>query len=286
MYGAMIFPENHTYTSCRGTRKVKQSISAAANVNIGKRRGNNEDNLYFNGVFLTEHTREQPLDIESVCCDKRQFYAVCDGMGGEQYGELASLLAAETIHKYAEYLKKETSIKMDALIERCIFEMNDVICDAQKSMGSSRIGTTLALLVIEGKTANIYNVGDSRVYLLRGGSLSQLTEDHTSVANAVKMGVLTPEQAKTHPSRNKLTQYVGIDPAEFIIEAYRKTVKMKSKDIFLLCSDGLSDLVEESEIRRILDESGKPAEAARQLLDYALYRGRKDNITSIILKCN
>ena len=262
---------------------MKQNISAAANVNIGKLRGNNEDNLYFNGVFLTEQTREQPLDIESVCVDRRQFYAVCDGMGGEQYGELASILAAKTIHKYAEYLKHETAIKMDAMIERCIYEMNDVICNAQKSMGSSRVGTTLALLAIEGKTADIYNVGDSRVYLLRGGRLTQLSEDHTSAASSVKMGILTPEQAKTHPSRNKLTQYVGIDPAEFVIEAQRKTVKIKKKDIFLLCSDGLSDLVEESEICRILSETSRPGEAARQLLDHALYHGGKDNITSIVI---
>jgi len=262
---------------------VKQFISAAANVNIGKLRGNNEDNLYFNGVFLTENTREQPLDIESVCGDKRQFYAVCDGMGGEQYGELASFLAAETIHKYAQYLKQETTVKMDAMLDRCIYEMNDVICNAQKRMGSSRVGTTLALLSIEGKTADIYNVGDSRVYLLRGGLLNQLSEDHTSAASSVRMGILTPEQAKTHPSRNKLTQYVGIDPAEFVIEAYKKTLKIKKKDIFLMCSDGLSDLVDESEIRRILSETSKPAEAARQLLDQALYRGGKDNITSIVI---
>ena len=262
---------------------MKQNISAAANVNIGKLRGNNEDNLYFNGVILSEQTREQPLDIESVCGDKRQFYAVCDGMGGEQYGELASILAAQTIHKYAEYLKHETTVKMDAMIERCIYEMNDVICNAQKSMGSSRVGTTLALLAIEGKIADIYNVGDSRVYLLRGGILSQLSEDHTSAASSVRMGILTPEQAKIHPGRNKLTQYVGIDPAEFVIEAARKNLKMKKNDIFLLCSDGLSDMVDESEIRRILCETSKPAEATRQLLNHALYNGGKDNITTIVI---
>jgi protein phosphatase len=262
---------------------MKYSISAAASVNMGRLRANNEDNLYFNGLFLTEQTREQPAEFEIVCGDNRQFYAVCDGMGGEQYGELASLLAVETIHKYAEYMKRETAAKTAELIESCIQEANNAICEAQRMQGSSRIGTTLALLVAEGKTADIYNVGDSRVYLLRDGKLKQLSEDHTSVMNAIKMGILRPEEAKTHPSRNKLTQYVGISPAEMVIVAHKNTVKIKKKDIFLLCSDGLSDMIDESEMQRILNETGRPDEAARQLMDAALYRGGKDNVTVIVV---
>ena len=262
---------------------MKQFISAAASVNIGKLRDNNEDNLYFNGVFLTEQTRDQPADFKSICGDNRQFYAVCDGMGGEQFGEVASLLSVETIHKYANYLQIEPGKGMVASISRCISEVNDVICEAQKSRGSGRIGATLALLAIEGKTADIYNVGDSRVYLLRDGKLRQLTEDHTSVANSVKLGIITPEEAKKHPHRNRLTQYMGIDPAEMVIVPYRHTVKMRKKDIFLLCSDGLSEMVDEPVIQHILVETSKPTEAARQLIDSALYNGGKDNVTVIVL---
>ena len=262
---------------------MKRIISAAVNVNIGRVRGNNEDNLYFNGVYLTEQTREQPLVMESECGDNRQYYAVCDGMGGEQFGEVASLIAAETIHKYAGILKTEPSIKADALLEQCIFEANAAICAAQRSCGSGRVGTTLALLAIEGKKADIYNVGDSRVYLLRDGKLKQLSEDHTSVWAAVKAGIITPEQAKAHPRRNQLTQYVGVDPAEMIVEASKTTVKMKKKDVYLLCSDGLSDMAEDPEICNILCETSRPAEAARQLVDLALYRGGKDNVTVIVL---
>ena len=262
---------------------MKQFISTAASVNIGKLRENNEDNLYFNGVFLTELTRDQPADFESICSDIRQFYAVCDGMGGEQFGELASLLSVETIHRYASLSQSDTGEGMDSLISRCINEANDAVCEAQRSRNSKRIGATLALLAIEGKTAYIYNVGDSRVYLLRDSNLRQISEDHTSVAHSVKMGLVTPEEAKKHPHRNRLTQFMGIDPAEMVIVPYKCTVKMRKRDIFLLCSDGLSEMVDESVIRQILLETSRPAEAARQLIDSALYNGGKDNVTVIVL---
>ena len=258
-------------------------VTAAACVNVGRLRGNNEDNLYFNGMFLTEQTREQPAALDSLCEDNRQFYAVCDGMGGEQFGELASLIAVKTIHRYASYLRSEPGLDMERLIAQCIYEANDEICAAQKSRGSARIGATLALLVFEGKKASIYNIGDSRVYMMRRGDFSQLSQDHTSVANAVRMGIVSAEEAKTHPHRNRLTQYVGINPSEMIIEPYRIMVKTKKKDVFLLCSDGLSDMVDESEIRSILFETSRPAEAARQLVDYALINGGKDNITAIVV---
>ena len=251
---------------------------------MGKQRENNEDNLYFNGEFLTVETREKPVDFETVCGDSRQFYAVFDGMGGEQLGELASLIAVETLHEYAELLKDAAEEKnIGAEIESYIHKANGLICEAQKSSGANRIGTTFALLAVEANCVNLYNIGDSRIYLMRKGKLEQLSFDHTAVANSVRMGILTPEQAKTHPHRNRLTQYVGIDAAEMVIEAYKNTIQMKNKDIFLLCSDGLTDVVDEAEISRILTETDSPAEASRQLVDAALARNGKDNITVIVL---
>ena len=262
----------------------KQFISAAANVNIGLQRKNNEDNLYFDGLYLTEETREQPLFVEYDCGDKRQFYAVFDGMGGEEYGELASLLAAETVHKYAFNLKTRPDLKMNEMLAYCIYEMNDAVCNARSGMGSDRIGTTLAMLSIEGTNADVYNVGDSRVYLLRDKSLRQVSEDHTSVAHAVKIGAMTPEEAKVSPHRNRLTQYVGIDPTEFKIVASHSSIKLKKKDVFLLCSDGVSDLLNETEMSNILSSYQRPADAAKQFVDLALQKGGKDNITAIVVR--
>ena len=265
---------------------MKHRISAAAGVNVGKRRENNEDNLYFNGVYMTEQTREHSASLRLECSDARQLYAVCDGMGGEQHGELASLLAIEMIHRYARSIKNDTKTNIDEQIKSCIFEANYSICQAQIKHGMKRIGTTLALLAVNGKTVNTYNVGDSRVYLLREGKLTQLSEDHTYVEGIVKLGGLTPEQAKTHPQRNLLTQFLGINPAEMIIDAHRNTLKMKPKDIFLLCSDGLSDAVDEGEMCRILTESGNSAEAVTKLVDEALRIDGRDNITVIVAAFN
>lgn len=267
---------------------MKQRIIAAAGADVGKYRENNEDNFYFNGIFLTEETRDKAVEYAALCRDKRQFYAVCDGMGGEQWGELASLIAVETIHKHADLLKSAAGKKdkkdMDAEVERCIREANKLICEAQKERGANRIGTTLTLLAVEGRTAALYNIGDSRIYLFRKGKLTLLSEDHTAVASSVRLGILTPEQAKVHPHRNRLTQYVGIDPEEMIIEAHKSTVKMKNNDIFLLCSDGITDMLEEPEISRIMTEAKSPSETARRLVDGALAHKGKDNIAVIVLE--
>ena len=264
---------------------MKHLISAAAGVNVGKHRANNEDNLYFNGAYLSEQTREQPASFEAECSDARQIYAVCDGMGGEQYGELASLLTVETVHRYAGIVRGDTKKSLDEQIRECITAANDLVCQAQKDFEAKRIGTTFALLAVDGRTASVYNMGDSRVYLLRDGEIAQLSEDHTYVASISKILGLTPEQEKSHPMRNRLTRYIGIDSAETTIVAQVSTLRMKKKDIFLLCSDGLSDAVDDDEMRRILSEAANPAEAVNQLMDAALIEG-KDNITVIVAAYN
>ena len=267
---------------------MKQQISAAVCVNIGLKRENNEDNFYFNGIFLSEKTRDKPAEFVTFCPDKRQFYAVCDGMGGEQLGELASFIAAETLHGCAEILRQNKKKNLDKGIEDYITQANGFIFEAQKTNGASRIGTTLAMLALENKTAHIYNVGDSRVYRFRKNKLEQLSSDHTAVANMVKVGAITPEQAKTHPRRNSLTQYMGINPDEMIIQAYKTSVKIKEKDVFLLCSDGLTDMLEDEEIENILSETVgvSPDESACRLVKKALENGGKDNTTVIILTYN
>ena len=264
---------------------MKHLISAAAGVNVGKHRANNEDNLYFNGAYLTEQAREQPVSFDDECADARQIYAVCDGMGGEQYGELASLLTVETVRRYADIVRSDIKKSLDEQIRECIISANDLVCQAQKDNGANRIGTTLALLAVDGRTASVYNMGDSRVYLLRDGVIAQLSEDHTYVASISKFLDLTPEQEKSHPMRNRLTRYIGIDSYAVPIEAHSSTLKMKKKDVFLLCSDGLSDAVDDDEMRRILTEAGNPAEAVNQLMDAALVEG-KDNITVIVVVYN
>ena len=264
---------------------VKHLISAAASVNVGKYRANNEDNLYFNGVFLTEQEREKPASFHAECSDIRQLYAVCDGMGGEQYGELASLLTVETVHHFACAIKDDSKTNLNEQINHCIQTANELVCQAQREHSARRIGTTFALLATDGRTASIYNMGDSRIYLMRDGKISQISEDHTYVASIAKIVGLTPAQEKAHPMRNRLTRYIGVNSTAEPVIAYMSSFKMKKRDTFLLCSDGLSDAVDDEEICRILNESASPGEAAQRLMDAALAEG-KDNVTVIIASYN
>jgi protein phosphatase len=262
--------------------------SAAAQVDKGKKRENNEDNLYFDGIFLTEETREQPVCYENKPDNKIQIYAVCDGMGGEQSGETASLLVVQTIHKYADELQNASAEKADEIISRCMDEANSLICNAKKESGSGRIGTTLALTVFINNAAFLYNVGDSRIYLLRKfffrKKLTQLSEDHTAVMHLIKYGMMTAEEAKNHPRRNALTQHIGIEPDEMIIEPFKKFMKTKRGDVFLLCSDGVTDALEDFEISEILSKNKNPSAAASLLVDLSMERGGKDNITVIVVR--
>ena len=243
---------------------------------VGKKRENNEDNFYLNGTYkrVPDELRYEKSDL----IYKRGIFAVCDGMGGEEYGEKASLFAVETLKEYQE---KEFSFYIQEYIENA----NQKICDFMEENNGVRSGTTLALLYIENHHAVSYNVGDSRVYLFRNGTLTQLSEDHTGAARMIKMGVLTKEQAKKHRDRNLLTQYLGIFPEELIIQAHKsEVIELLPNDIFLLCSDGLTDMLEDDEIATILEKEKSVAEYAIALKEAALANGGKDNVTVGIIK--
>lgn len=264
---------------------MREFKSAAAVVgNIGLVRGNNEDNFYFNGTYLTEENRDIPSALAENCINPLQFFAVCDGMGGEAFGEVASLIAVQTLAKYHEMLDSITYHSMDKYVDMYIAEVNNLITEESAKNEGKRIGATLALLCIEGDMAHCYNVGDSRIYLLRGRKLKQISEDHTQAVRAVKMGVMTAEQAQTHPHRNKLTQHLGIAPEEMIVEPYRCEFALKKNDKYFLCSDGITDLVNDAEIEQLLKQKQSEDAIAASLVDLALQKGGKDNITSMVVR--
>jgi protein phosphatase len=164
-------------------------------------------------------------------------------------------------------------------------EANTLICNEIQKHGGLRIGTTYVLAHIHDNTANIYNIGDSRAYLFRNNRLTQLTKDHTQTERLISIGILTPEKAKTHPERNALTQHLGIFPDEILIEPFAaQPFKLEPEDILLLCSDGLTDMLEDTEISSHIKPSQPPHETVLSLINAALRNGGKDNITVIILK--
>jgi len=257
-------------------------VESTAITHVGLVRHNNEDNYYVNGKFKRDNNVATEGYTDKATRNS-YLYAVCDGMGGEDYGELASMIAVAVLAEYQED-------DMQEMIWDYVQRTNSIICGEIRKNKGIRIGSTLAMLYIQGNNAISFNIGDSRIYLLRkNGKMSELyllSEDHTEAQHMVNFGLLTDEEAKTHSSKNKLTQHFGIFPEELTIEPYAsQEVKIKKNDIFLLCSDGLTDMVDEDEIRVILSmDNVDSAGIAKKLSAAAQAYGGKDNATVIVVK--
>lgn len=246
---------------------VRVAAQVACKTDMGRVRENNEDKLEF---FI-------PSD-DPTLATKGQIYLVCDGMGGAAAGQFASEIASKTFIDV--YLNHPSSDPLIALAG-AVSGAHRFVGDAGRSRVDFRgMGTTLSgLVLLEGK-AYLAQVGDSRIYRLRGGAVEQLTEDHTWVDEAIKMGMITAKEAETHPYRHVLTRAIGgegdVNPDIF-------THALEVGDTFLLCSDGLTNHVTNEQIETVLGSHG-PSEAAWKLVGMALQGGGSDNCTVLIVK--
>ena len=200
-------------------------------------------------------------------------YAVADGMGGHRGGEVASQLALETIAD----LFRTGGIPLAEQVRRAnqaVFERSG----ADRAVAG--MGTTLTAALVQGEVAHLMHVGDSRAYLLRAGTLRQLTEDHTLVNRMVKAGEITAEEAEVHPHRNVITRSLG---TEADIDIDEQDVGLLEGDRLLLCSDGLSGMLTEDQIQAILEATPTAQEAADRLVVAANRAGGVDNITVLVI---
>ena len=205
-------------------------------------------------------------------------FAVADGMGGAQAGEVASQLAASALEAGgSDGLEGTTAI--DALIQ----EANRRIYDrASTDPTASGMGTTMTVALVEGMSVAIGHVGDSRAYLVRGEHMEQLTEDHSLVNELLKTGKLSEEEAQIHPQRSVITRAVGTDP-DVDIDGF--TIEAEEGDVFLICSDGLSDMVEDEEILELVHANREDLDKAVKALVAAANRGGgEDNITAVAFR--
>lgn len=204
-------------------------------------------------------------------------FAVADGMGGAQAGELASRIAVEAMGEEARTSGEERVTTLIREANRRIFARSS------EDAAASGMGTTItAALVGEDGVVTIGHVGDSRAYLLREGRLEQLTEDHSLVAELVRTGKLSAEEAERHPQRSVITRALGTDP-EVDVDMF--TVDAQAGDLFLLCSDGLTTMVDDEEILRTVEGSRGDLEHAAQVLVRKANRGGgEDNITVVFFE--
>ncbi len=227
--------------------------SAAGRTDIGRMRTGNEDSLLV----------EPPL------------YAVADGLGGHRAGEVASGIALDTL--LAEAPKRADSKSLG----RAVRGANRAVIDAAVAgSGRAGMGTTLTAVMVDGPHLAFAHVGDSRAYLLRQGRLSQLTQDHSMVADMVRAGQLTAEEARFHPQRSVITRALGSDPA-MVVDTFDH--EAEPGDRLLLCTDGLTTMVDDTVIERLLAEASGPQAAVEVLVDEANRAGGHDNITAVVI---
>ncbi|MHB8512759.1 MAG: PP2C family protein-serine/threonine phosphatase [Actinomycetota bacterium] len=251
---------------------IHEKISWAYRSDPGLLRTSNED-------YAGAHIPGSPDDV----WQRNPLFVLADGMGGYAAGEVASRLAVDTTIK--AWLERPAG-PAPQVLRACVRDANVAVFDAAHDYDKRGMGTTLVALALGGKDATIAHVGDSRAYLVRNGVCTQLTSDHSRVGEMLRMQLLTPEQAATHPARSMITRSIGTDP---VVQIDLIKESIQQGDVFVLCSDGLWDLVSRGEIARVCnaigsEEAPTPADAARVLIDESLKRGAPDNVTVAIVR--
>lgn len=250
----------------------------------GAVRDNNEDNLYLNGEWRHGSEVNVPYWHYLDKTTDASLFVVCDGMGGESYGEEASLIAVSGLSAIEDRLRHSTKQDFADLMESYLLMVNQEICDRVRSHNGLRMGTTFSSLLIRQKVARCINLGDSRIYLFRQGKLKQLTVDQTQAQKLADLGLIPQSEVKTHPEHNRLVQHLGIFPNEYKLEpALSPEITLQEGDYFLLCSDGLTDMLLDESIRKILASTTDIKLAAEDLVQKAIIAGGKDNITVILV---
>jgi len=258
--------EQHVVRRTDQPSQMKHDFEAVAAIQTdpGSIREHNEDC----GRFL------RPSD-SAVLTEKGSLALIADGMGGHSAGEVASNMAAEIISRAYYAARGDPTLSLRSAFEeanRRIYE--ESIADERLS----GMGTTCTALVLHQNSAIAAHVGDSRLYLLREGELYLLTEDHSAVMEMVKLGIISVEQARHHEDKNVIVRALGTSPS-VEVSLWESPMAVRTGDQFLLCSDGLYDLVEDEAIRDLVMTSPDTHSACENLIDLAKKKGGFDNIT-------
>ncbi|WP_152656437.1 Stp1/IreP family PP2C-type Ser/Thr phosphatase [Oceanobacillus sp. CFH 90083] len=231
----------------------------------GQVRNHNED---AGGVF--ENKSSQPIAV------------IADGMGGHQAGDVASMLAVENIkNRWEETERVEHPDDMEQWFQQTIKATNEQIYQkSQENKQLEGMGTTLVAAAMVGNLLTIAHIGDSRLYIARGTQFEQLTEDHSFVNELVKRGEITEGDAEVHPYKNYIIRALGTDQE---VDTDVKTLTWEAGDRLLLCSDGLSDKLSQTELAQFITADKGMDEIGQQLIDLANQRGGEDNISLILI---
>ena len=268
-------------------KMAKSHVPVAAGTNAGMSGKNNEDKFLVSAYQISEENNARVL-----CA------VLCDGVGGHMAGEVASEIGVNTI---TQVIAESNGQQIPALLKKAVQKASeDILLHAKlnivEDQGRSGMGSTASVALLVGNRLYTATLGDSRIYLLRGAEIHQLSKDHTWIQDALEIGLITPEQVQGHPNNHVIRRYLGSnnppevdermylsgDEEDAAAEANQGT-RLKAGDSILMCSDGLSDLVNEHEIHEIVTAQGENLQVAvDQLIDLANARGGHDNTTIII----
>ena len=245
---------------------MKYKIEYGVVCHKGFLREKNQDNFWCSGVFLPPENDGLLQAMSGVHkLSERPVFAVFDGMGGEIDGEWAAWAAANRFNLILTQNKIEDPL---TALNDISLSMNEAVCTMARERHARRMGTTSAIINFSNNGAYISNLGDSRIYLHRSGALTQISLDHTS--NRVTTG------------KPPLTQHLGVISDEYQIMPYQNAIEFKPGDRYLLCSDGVTDMLTDIEITNILSQNANSHTTVEWLLEGALSAGGKDNITAIL----
>jgi len=222
---------------------------------------------------VVSHTGRKRRRNEDAYVFEPPLFAVADGMGGARAGDLASRLAAAAVR--AGEVDGNGKERVVSLIQQA---NSSVYKRSNEDAEAAGMGTTMTVALVEDSVVTFGHVGDSRAYILREGVLEQLTEDHSLVAELVRVGKLSPEEAESHPQRSVVTRILGTDPD---VDVDTFTVDARPGDVFLICSDGLTTMIGDDDIGRVLTERSSLDDAAKELVQLANKAGGEDNITVV-----
>lgn len=262
--------------------------SACCIFHIGK-RPNYEDNFLFAGRHITPDEQKQMPKKRLVClasdCAKRvMFFAVSDGMGGHNAGEVASLICIEKLAELEMTVQNCLDIKdVVTLCQSAISDINAIVCESShKDAYLKGMGATLVLLVVCGAEYAILNIGDSRAYHFGGNTLVQITKDNTEGQRMLDLGLLSRKELANFPARKNLSRYIGFNESGLVLQADEYYPAL-DKGILLLCSDGVSDSLTDNQIEDILCSENDLASVGKKLIETAVAVEQSDNATAILV---
>ena len=285
-------PDTLPYAPHPAAPSVPLAVRAFGLTDPGRVRSGNEDHFLVADLSRTLRVRQTslPQAVTQQGRSRGHVLLVADGMGGHAAGEVASALTVETVEAFVvELLRRFSNLQADDehgvvqdLREAVRQADARILEEAQEHPELAGMGTTLTLAFVNGRRLFVVHAGDSRCYLLRGGKLERLTEDHTLVAELVGRGAITPEQARRHPHRHVVTNVLGGDKAGVQVDVRRAT--LEAGDVLLLCSDGLTEMLDDERIAAVLMAETEPEAACERLVAEANEAGGKDNITAVVAR--